>query len=158
MASKVPDLTFTPEPDAVAVLRSAWSWLLREPFHPVLFSVMGDVFFRSTDDDIYWLNTGLGEVTRIADSEAHFRELLETDQAQEWLLPSLVKKLKDSGKGLSPGRCYTFVVLPIFAEGKYEVSNLNPVPAKEHFAYTGDLHRQLRSVPDGSKVKVTVVP
>jgi hypothetical protein len=49
------------------------------------------------------------------------------------------------------------VTLPVFAEGTYEVDNLNPVRAREHFALTGGIHKDLQSYPDGSKVKLTVV-
>lgn len=47
-------------------------------------------------------------------------------------------------------------VLNCFAEGKYEIGNLNPVPAEDHFAATGDTHRQIKGLPDGSKVKLVV--
>jgi len=124
----------------------------------LLFSTLGDVFFRTEQGDVYWLNTGIGEVSRVADSEDHFRQLLATERVDEWLLPALVEKLHECGKRPSPGHCYTFAILPIFAEGRYEPSNLNAVPAREHFALTGDLHRQLQSLPDGAKVDLTVVP
>ncbi len=82
----------TPEPDAVAALRASWAWLVPEPFYPLLFSTLGDVFFRSERGDVYWLNTGFGEVSRVADSEQDFQELLATDRAQEWFLPPLEGK------------------------------------------------------------------
>jgi Domain of unknown function (DUF1851) len=158
MAPKWSDLTFTPDADAVAALRSSWAWLLPARFSPLLFSTMGDVFFTAEQGDVYWLNTGLGKLSRVADSDDHFRQLLATERVEEWFLPALIKELHECGKHLSPGRCYTFAILPIFAEGRYEPSNLNAVPAREHFALTGDVHRQLQSLQDGAKVKLSVVP
>jgi hypothetical protein len=109
MTPKWSDLTFTPDADAVAVLRSSWAWLLPERFSPLLFSTLGDVFFRSGQGEVYWLNTGLGEVVRVADSEDHFRQLLATERVDEWFLPALVMKLHECGKRLSPGRCYIYL-------------------------------------------------
>jgi hypothetical protein len=151
------DLTCTPDADAVTELASAWAWRLKEPFSPLLFSALGDMFFSRDAGDVWWLNTGTGEVTRVAPSIDEFKSLLSTDIADEWFLPLLIEQLHVAGKLLGPGECYSFVTLPIFAEGKYEVENLNPVSAREHFALTGGIHKDLHVVPDGAKVKLTVV-
>jgi len=55
-----------------------------------------------------------------------------------------------------PGECYTFVTLPIFREGKYEVDNLNPAPAREHYGLTGSIHKQLRDLPNSAQVQIKV--
>ena len=64
------------------------------------------------------------------------------------------RKLHAAGKVPGLGECYTFVTLPVFREGKYEVENLNPVPARDHYGLTGSMHKQLRSLPDGAQVQV----
>ena len=151
-------LTFTPDDEAVAVLRSSWGWLLAEPFTPLLFSSLGDMFFESSSGRVYWLNTGTGQVSEVAESAAQFKEMLRTEIANDWFLPPLVEKLRAAGKVAGPGCCYTFATLPVFAEGKYEVSNLNPVPAKEHFSLTGHIHKEIQSLPNGARVKIDVVP
>ncbi|MGD9588287.1 MAG: T6SS immunity protein Tdi1 domain-containing protein [Pyrinomonadaceae bacterium] len=148
------DLYFLPSDDALSALRKAWDWLLPQPFDPVMASTLGDVFFQQGGSDVYWLNTGTAEITQVATSRAEFMELLRTKKADEWFMPNLVEQLKVAGKFLGPDGCYTYVSLPIFSEGKYEVANLNPVPAVEHFSITGDIHRQIRHLPDGSKVRI----
>jgi hypothetical protein len=150
-------LTCTPDREAITELASAWAWRLKAPFTPVLFSALGDMFFARDDDTVWWLNTGSGELTRVAESVAAFQQLLGTEATDEWFLPLLVEQLRAAGKVLQPGECYTYVTLPIFAEGRYEVDNLNPVPAREHFALTGGIHEDLQAYPDGTKVKLTVV-
>ena len=59
-----------------------------------------------------------------------------------------------AGKIPEPGECYTYVTLPVFAEGKYEVDNLNPVPAGEHFSVTGHILHEIHELPDDAKVKL----
>lgn len=150
-------LTCTPDHEAIVDLGAAWGWKLVDPFRPVLFSALGDMFFTRDAGDVYWLNTGSGELTRLAGSVEEFQKLLNTELADEWFLPPLIEQLQAAGKVLQPGECYTYVTLPIFAEGKYEVDNLNPVNAREHFVLTGGIHKDLQFQPDGTKVKLTVV-
>jgi len=151
-------LTFTPSDEAVQQLAESWGWLLREPFVPVLFSTLGDVFFQPDSGGIWWLNTGTAEVTQVADSVPQFRELLGTEVANEWFMPNLIEQLHVAGKVPASGECYTYVTLPVFAEGKYEVENLNPVPAYEHFSLTGHVLCEVQSLPSGAKVELNVVP
>jgi len=149
------ELSFLPSEEALATLNQAWSWLLPETYQPVMASALGDLFFQK-DSAVYWLDTGAGEIRRVAESRAEFLELLKTDKANEWFMPPVIERLLAAGKTLKPDHCYTYAILPIFKEGSYEVTNLNPVPAKEHFALTGDLHRQLKDLPEGSKVKLEI--
>lgn len=150
------DVTFTPDEEAVRELARAWNWLVKEPFTPVLFSRLGDVFYRTDSGAVYWLNTGTGEISCVADSIEQFRERLSSELADEWLLPGLVEQLHASGKVPDTNACYTYKIFPVFAEGKYDVSNLYPISAKQHFGLSGDIHRQIQDVPDGSQVRLSV--
>lgn len=150
-------LTCTPDHDAIVELGTAWAWKLKEPFRPVLFSALGDMFFARDGGDIWWLNTGTAELTPVAASVEDFQKQLATPIADDWFLPPLIADLQAAGKVLQPGECYSYVIMPIFAEGKYEVDNLNPVPAREHFGLSGGIHKDLQTFPDGTKVKLKVV-
>lgn len=151
------DLSFLPSDEALAALYEAWAWFLPQPFQPVMASTLGDVFFQQGSEAVFWLNTGTAEISQVAESRAHFMELLKGEEHVSWFMPNLIEQLKDAGKHLKPDHCYTYAILPIFKEGKYEVSNLNPVPAKEHFGVTGTIHRQIKGLPDGTHVKVVPV-
>ena len=151
------DLTFTPDQDAIREFAASWSWLLKYPYTPMLFSVLGDVFFARDAGDVWWLNTGTAQVTRVADTVDHFQDLLDTDIVDEWFMPILVEQLHLNSKIPEPGECYTYVTLPIFPDGRYDVDNLNPVPAREHFSLTGKLHRELCDVADGGRVEPRVL-
>ncbi len=153
-----PSLTFTADHDAIAALASAWGWLLRAPFTPLLFSVVGDVFMQDDTGDVFWLNTGTAELSKVATSQAEFADRLSGEDGAFWLMPELVEQLNAAGKVLQPGWCYTFVTLPIFKDGLYEVANLNPVPAAEHFALTGALHAQIHDLPEGAEIDLKTTP
>jgi hypothetical protein len=157
MAIGAAELTCTPTQDAIERLAEAWAWLLKEPFTPVFFSALGDMFFEPDSGGVWWLNTGTAELTRVADSVAEFHEKLGSDIAAEWLMPHLVERLHTAGKIPEPGECYTYVTLPVFAEGEYSVENLNPVPAGEHFSVTGHILHEIAELPEGAKVKLQTV-
>lgn len=130
--------------------------LLPKSFEPVVASTLGDIFFQDNSKAVFWLNTGTAKITRVAESREAFLEHLKGTKSNEWFLPRLIEKLIEAGKTLKPDYCYTFVTLPIFKEGSYDISNLNPVPAKEHFDLTGKLHLQIKDLSDGAKVQVKI--
>lgn len=150
-------LTMHPSVEAIDELRAAWSWLLPEDYQPVVFSALGDLFYETASGEIWWLNTGTAEVSKLADRLSEFQGLLATEMADDWFLPALIEELIRAGKTLAPGRCYTFAILPIFREGTYTVENLNPVDAKEHFGLTGHMHKEISNLPDGTTVKIKIV-
>ena len=148
-------LTFTPNDEAIATLEKSWGSVIGEPFTPLLFSILGDMYYES-NNGVYWLNTGAGGTSRVADSSEEFQSLLGTELIDEWFLPPLVEQLYAAGKIPGPGCCYTPAILPVFAEGKYTVANLSPVSGKEHFALTAEVHSQIRPLADGTKVKLVL--
>lgn len=149
-------LTFTPDSAALATLSSDWCWLLPDDFSPLLFSVFGDVFYSDSTGKVAWLNTGTAEVIEVAACVDEFERLLGTAVANDWFLPDLVEALHRAGKVTALGECYTYAVLPIFAEGKFEEWNFAPVPGHQHFAVTAHVHRQMAGLPDGAQVKFLV--
>jgi hypothetical protein len=42
--------------------------------------------------------------------------------------------------------------------GSYSVENRYAISIAEHASFSGDLHRQIRDLPDGTAVRVKVVP
>ena len=150
------DLSFLPSEAALAALHDSWSWRLPSPFRPVMASTLGDVFFQTESADVFWLNTATAEIEKVAASRDEFMQLLKTEKANDWFMPHLVEQLMAAGKVLKPDQCYTYVTLPIFKEGKYEVANLNPVPAGEHFALTGHVHKEIKDLPEGAAVKIEI--
>lgn len=150
------NLVIAPDAAAIATLLDAWGWLLPCDIRPLMFSAIGDMFYEDGAGTVFWLDTGRGEITRIADNTAEFRALMETEEAEYWLLPKLIAEAVAAGKVLAPGQCYGFAILPVFAEGEYAADNLAALPAWEVYGLSGDIHRQIRDMPDGGKVRIRV--
>jgi 8-oxo-dGTP pyrophosphatase MutT (NUDIX family) len=91
------ELTFSPDEEAVSALATSWAWLLPDTWTPLLFSVLGDVFLEKPSGGVFWLNTGTGEVSRVADDADGFRAALGTEVATDWFMPPLIERLRSSG-------------------------------------------------------------
>lgn len=100
----------------------------------------------------------MAEVDKVASDRTEFQSKLRGDEGVEWLLPDLIEQLEDEGKTRHSGQCYTYAILPVFAEGKFETWNFKAVPAEQHFGITAHVHRQIEELPDGASVRVSVEP
>lgn len=149
-------LWFTPDERALAALESHWGAFLPPGATLLRCSWLGDAFVATPAGPVYWLNTGTAECTQIAESVAEFEQALAMPSSDSWLLPALLQALRAEGKSAAEGECYTYAILPIFAEGKYEPWNFRPVPAWEHFEVTASLHHQVTDLPDGTRVRVVI--
>ena len=153
------DLAFQLEPDVARDAAKAWSWLVPEPWEPIICSVVGGVFLETPDGTVLWLDTGTGLVEQVAESREHFEETCRSSSelVAEWFLPPLVERLHAAGKKPTEGECYGFTILPVFAEGKYDTDNMFVLPIKEQLVGLADVHRQLNGLPDGAPVQIKVV-
>jgi hypothetical protein len=142
----------------VSVALSAWSWLLEEGrWCPLLVGAAGDVFLANAED-VFRLDTGVGELERIAENESRFWKLLNDPAlVHEWFLEPVVDELRASAKELGPGQCYSFTILPVFEEGSYTAENRVVIPVVEHLRVTGDILSQINGLTDGDKVRIKVV-
>jgi hypothetical protein len=153
------DIAFQMEPSVALAASQAWSWLVAEPWNPLVCSMVGGVFLEKPDGAVHWLDTGTGLVEEVASSRALFEEAVRTspDLVGEWFLPPVIESLHAAGKKTGAGECYGFVILPVFAEGRYEVDNMFVIPVAEQFVGMAEVHRQLSKLPDGATVQVQVV-
>lgn len=152
------DIAFQLEPGIAGETGKAWSWLVPEPWEPIVCSMVAGVFLEKLNGEVHWLDTGTGLVEHVASTRVEFEELIRTspDLVDEWFLPHLVERLHAAGKRPAVGECYGFTILPIFAEGKYDPDNMFVVPIKEQLVGMADIHRQLTDVPDGASVQVKI--
>jgi len=154
-----PDIAFQMSPELAADVGSAWSWLVPDPWSPVLCSKVGGVFLEVSSGEVLWLDTATGTVEQATATVDEFHESCRTnaEAVDNWFLPSLVDRLHEAGKVAGPTDCYGFVVLPVFAEGKYVPDNMFAAPVREVLIGNADIHKQIAELPDGSKVQVKII-
>ena len=146
--------TSPPNPDLLA----EWRWLLGGLPRLVGWSSAGDLFYVDEHACVCRLDTGAGECEVVADSRSEFDSLLQDTRCLENLLMLPVLRAFESTHGPLPkGSCMSFTELPVLG-GTYSVENRHAISIAEHAALTGDLHRQLRDLPDGTAIRRHFVP
>jgi hypothetical protein len=150
------DLAFVPSPKLAGETRKAWSWLVPGHWRPILCTAVGGIFFETEAGTVRWLDIGAGTVEEVAPSVEAFETILRSGAGnfEWWFLPALVGELHRAGKRPGPGQAYFFLILPVFAEGKFTADNMAVISSREQLLSAADIHRQIARVPDGAKVEL----
>lgn len=147
------ELTIDPDTIDSAHLLDSWRWLVEPNMQPMIVSSMGDLFLRTLEGKVYWLNTVDGQIGLAAESVAEFREeMTKREATEEWFLPGMVGQLLEAGVKLGPGECYSFTRPPILG-GAFEVENVKPCSIAVHFGLMGQLHEQIKDLPEGTPLE-----
>lgn len=138
-------------------LTENWTWLIGTDKEVLLVSAIGDMFLTDGKKRVYWLDVGNGEFNLVANSIEDFEDKLKNvEQVNEWFMIDLTTQLRLSDKKLKDGQLYSYYKLPIIG-GDYTVDNFAPLDIEEHFGYLGDIHRQIKDLPDGTEVEIKIV-
>lgn len=138
---------------------SFWTWCLADQKSVALISSVGDIFFVDKDGKINWLDTSIRVLKQVATNIQQFEQSLKDESnLDNWFLATLVEQLITQGKTLEENEVYSFKILPALG-GDYSADNLEPIDISVHFAMTGQIHRQIKDLPDGTRInKVTFKP
>lgn len=138
-------------------LLEQWRWLCPASFELVARNAFGDLFLRDKEGKVNWLDVTGGELKNVADGDREFWEAIESGA-----IPELAELEADARGfdllGLSPAQdqCIGFKMPLVFAESKDVLDNAYLANLYECVSFLGDLHRQLRSHPDGTKVELVI--
>jgi len=139
------------------VLRE-WRWKLGGAPTVVALTRSGDAFVTDANGSILWLDTGAGTLTTVAPTpEALDRLLSDPKEGDRLLLTTVIDQDVRANGPFPAGMCLGFTMLPVLG-GTYTIENRFRLSALEHFGVTGDMHRQMRDLPDGTKVRIKIVP
>jgi hypothetical protein len=134
-----------------------WGWLLPPEVTVWLVNRFGDLFIVFEDGAVQRLDVALGLLKVVATNRDEFCHRIDTPRvADDWLMIPLVDALVESGVTLGPGQCYGFRTPPVLG-GEYVIANIVPIPATEYISYCGDLHHQIKNLPDGAQVRIRVI-
>lgn len=137
-------------------LMADWRWICPQPVRLVARSVFGDLFLRTNEGKVLWLNVTLGKLTEVAESVRQFRELLESAAIREkWFAESDAKAAAENGLKPDANQCIGYATPLIFAESRY-AGNAYVADLYDHIGFLGDLHKQVSTLPDGAKVELRV--
>ena len=138
----------------ISTLLENWNWLVPNNLSPILVSSLGDMWLKDSQGQIFWLNVGVGCLDKVASTETEFMVKLNDDQiANEWFMFELIQELKNIGLKPNNKQLFGYILLPIIG-GKYNADNFELTSIQQHFSYSGQIHKQLRDLPDGTMVNL----
>lgn len=134
------------------MLLEDWQWLLQGKYSLWFVTKFGDVFLKAKAGSVAWLDVTSGSVSVVAASEQEFLELARgPDNLDRWFMRNVVDH--QAAIGMSPARnqCISFVQ-PVVLGGKLESTNLELTDAAVHLSIAGQIHRQVKDLPPGTKI------
>jgi len=137
-------------------LLSDWRWLCPAQMSILARNVFGELFLQDKTGSVFWLNTTVGKLSKVADSKGEFLEMAESSQKrQEWFVEQEAGAYANRGLVPNSTQCIGFGVPAVFAEGgAFDTAFIADI--YEHVSLLGDLHRQIATSPDGSKVRLRI--
>jgi hypothetical protein len=151
-------MTYHPATTLSLDLLADWRWLLGGLPHLCGWASSGDLFYSDDRGRVWRLDTGAGETNLVAESSDSFEEmLLDPSCAEALLLLPVLRAFEMTNGPLSAGHCLGFTTLPVFG-GAYTADNRYAISVVGHASFTGDMHRQIRDLPDGAVIRLKVIP
>ncbi|HSV40775.1 MAG TPA: hypothetical protein VLI04_18585 [Nocardioidaceae bacterium] len=145
------ELTRTFSEQQFAAALESWQWIGLEGLDPWFSTAFGDVFLIG-DDGVYWLDICSGELTRPFSSAEDAQRVLATDDGlDEYLLAGLVFAAAETGLTATGSDILDFKVPPVLG-GDFDVPNLQVTDFEVAVHLAGQLHEQIKDLPDGAEI------
>jgi len=146
------DLTIRPDGIDFDTLLCDWEWAMPEPVRPVLVTAMGDVFAQGESGAVYFLDMIDGQVRPIADDGASFQQLLRNNQfVTDHMFPSRIVQFRNAGLTLQPKQVYSHKQM-LALGGTDDLDNVETTDVSVHISIHGQVHRQIKDLPDGTPI------
>ena len=146
------DLTISPQGIDFDSLLAEWSWAMPEPLRPVLLTAMGDAFAQGDSGAVYFIDMVVGEIRGVADDGESFQSLLgDSDFVTDHMFPDRVVELRKAGMTLQPREVYSHKQLLVLG-GDDELENVETTDVSVHIGIHGQVHRQVKDLPEGTPV------
>lgn len=95
-------------------------------------------------------------ITRIAYDENGYHSLQQDANFQvDWQMGNLVALANEKFGALGPNRCFCLKV-PAVLGGSYDKDNIGVIAISELIRSSGDLAHQIKYLPDGDELKLTI--
>jgi hypothetical protein len=144
--------------DGIGEALAEWPWLVPAGAQPVLLTALGDLFIQLPDGSIHFLDTSSGTLAPVAPSYQAWKQSLEAKALSFWFRPAFVAELLEVHGALAAGQVFSPVIPPVLG-GEQSVANYTPSHWLAHFHVCGQIHRQVKDLPSGTRItKIKVEP
>ncbi len=146
------DLTISPNGIDMDTLLSEWVWAMPEPMRPVLLTAMGDAFAQGKSGAVYFVDMVEGNIRVVADDGDSFQQLLRNNQfVTDHMFPARIVQFRKAGMTLEPKQAYSHIQL-LALGGVDNIENVEATDISVHISIHGQVHRQIKDLPDGTPI------
>jgi hypothetical protein len=143
--------------DLISSIRRGWSWKGFEPAQVVGENDFGNLMVKDVEGHFWRVCPEDLTCAVVARDRAEFDALSQKQEfLHDWYMTALVEEARELVGPLRPGYKYCLKI-PGPLGGKYGGPNLCTNSLRELIEASGDMARQMDSVPDGSQVRLSVV-
>jgi hypothetical protein len=136
-----------------------WKWLVCGTFELLAVNAFGDLFLEDSNCNVHWLDITNAAFSAIAASAQDFTIAAATpEKRNEWLLEGLAEQAARRGFRPGKGQCVGYKIPAVFKESATSPNNLYVADLYEFVSFMGDVHNQMKNAPDGSQIRLKVVP
>jgi hypothetical protein len=129
-----------------------WAWLPLDGKRPFMASLFGDVFLED-DAGIWVLDVLEGSLDRLFDDRGQLAAALGTEAGQDRYLLAGLAFGAERRLGLVPGPAQVLAwKLPPVLGAPVAVENLELMDFEVYLSLQGQLHRQVKDLPPGTKI------
>lgn len=151
------DLTISPEGIDLESLLEHWTWAMPEPLRPVLLTAMGDAFAQGESGTVYFIDMVSGTIKPVANDGASFKNLLtDPEFVTDHMFPSRIVQLRQAGLTLQPTQVYSHKTLLVLG-GSDDTDNMEVTDVSVHISIHGQVHRQIKDLPDGAPITEIII-
>jgi len=138
-------------------IKQAWGWTGIKPVEVVTDNEFGNLILKDEDDKFWRLCPEDVYCDIIAKSIPEYNELIQNEEfMDDWFMAAMVSDAEKSLGKLKTEHKY-HMVIPGILDGEYGGKNIKIVPWVEIIRFSGDLAKQIKDLPDGSKIELKTI-
>ncbi len=137
-------------------VNESWNWMGVRATEIIKINDFGNVIFKSTKNEYWRICPEELYCEKIADCQSDYENLVcDLEFSEDWEMTNLVHIAKEAVGELNDGEKYCLKIPSVFG-GEYKLENIGKVSQIEQIKISGDLAKQIKDLPDGTKFQFTV--
>lgn len=143
--------------ELIAIVEQAWGWTGLQPDQIVGSNDFGNLMIKDLAGS-YWRLCPEDLYCKVVASSRTDLDRLSHDQEflQDWYMTGLVEQARERLGVLQPGFKYCLKI-PGALGGEYGGDNLATISLSELISASGDIARQIKDLPDGAQIRLSIV-
>jgi hypothetical protein len=138
-------------------LLANWRWLCPQDVRLVAVDAFGDLFLEDSRGAILRLDVCGGQLQPISESRNEFVLGARSHELRKkWFYEDVAVSLGEHRLSVSKGRCLGYKTPIVFVQSTGDAANVYAARIEEYVPFLGDLHFQMRNVPEGGRVRLIV--